>query len=69
MNDVTALRCAALGGYLAVVAWFLQPLLVLALVGDEDRLTWESLEEVAWTAPYETVVFCLIGLGFLLLAR
>ena len=67
VNDVPALRRAALGGYLAVVAWFLQPLLVFALVGDEDRLTWESLEEVAWTAPYETVVFCLIGLGFLLL--
>lgn len=67
MNDVVGLRRAALGGCLAVVAWFLQPLLVFALVGDEDRLTWESLEEVAWTAPYETLVFCTIGLGFLLL--
>lgn len=62
-------RTAGLGGVLAFAAWLLQPLLVFALIGDEERLSWASLEATGWSAPYEVVTFVLVAVGLFLLVH
>lgn len=62
-------RTAGIGGVLTFTVWLLQPLAVFWLLGDEELLTWASLERVRWIAPYETVTFSLIALGMFLLVH
>jgi len=62
-------RTAGLGGLLAFTVWLLQPLAVFWLLGDEELLTWASLERVRWIAPYETATFLLVALGVFLLVH
>lgn len=62
-------RAAGIGGFTAFAFWLLQPILVFLIVGDDDSLwaTWEYFSTYRWNGLYETIAFCGIGAGFLLL--
>ncbi|HEY5820965.1 MAG TPA: hypothetical protein VIT20_03240 [Propionibacteriaceae bacterium] len=63
----TLYRRAGLGGLVVFGGWLAQPILVFALLGDEELLTYDALRGAGWVGPFDLVAFCLIATGWLVL--
>lgn len=63
----TLYRRIGIGGLAVFAAWLAQPVLVFALLGDQELTTYDALSGAGWVGPYDLVVLGLIAAGWLLL--